>query len=139
MLWPRMFERKRVSLKQIGLDWAEGMSFYRVLNNPRVGLAEVIENQLQRHSLPEVGGHGLAMSDTTSINLARHRQRLRAEGLGYIGGGAGQKMGFYTTNGHQLSGFTAKGQGGKGAKNIRQSKLLAPLPPCPFAVKPLLK
>ena len=71
------------------------MSFYRFLNNPRVGLAEVIENQIGRQSLNEVSGHVLAISDTTSINLERHRERLRAEGLGYIGGGAGQKIGFH--------------------------------------------
>ena len=95
MLWQRIFERKSVSLNQIGLDWAEVMSFYRFLNNPRVALAEVIENEMQRHSLDEVSGHVLVISDTTSINLEQHRQRLRAEGLGYIGGGAGQKIGFH--------------------------------------------
>ena len=40
MLWQRMFERKSVRLNQIGLDGAEVMSFYRFLNNPRVGLSE---------------------------------------------------------------------------------------------------
>lgn len=82
-------------MNQIGLDWAEVMSFYRFLKNPRVKLAEVIENQIQRHLLNEVDGHVLAISDTTSINLERHLKRLRAEGLGYIGGGAGQKIGFH--------------------------------------------
>jgi hypothetical protein len=82
-------------LNQIGLDWAQVMSFYRFLNNPRVGLAEVIENQIGRHSLNEVSEHVLAISDTTSINLERHLGRLKAEALGYIGGGAGQKIGFH--------------------------------------------
>ena len=71
------------------------MSFNRFLNNPRVALAEVIENELQRQALPEVSGHVLVISDTTSINLEQHRHRLRAEGLGYIGGGAGKKIGFH--------------------------------------------
>ena len=91
----RIFEYKSVSLNQIGADWAETISFYRFLNNRRVKLAQVIENQIQRHSLNEVCGHVLAISDTTSINLERHLGRLKAEGLGYIGGGAGKKIGFH--------------------------------------------
>jgi hypothetical protein len=71
------------------------MSFYRFLNNPRVQLSEVIENQIQKTKLNELDGHLLVISDTTSINLERHAGRLKAEGLGYIGGGAGQKIGFH--------------------------------------------
>ena len=68
MLWQRMFERKRVRLNQIGLDWAE-----------------VIENQIQRHSLNEMRGPVLAISDTTSINLERHvgsRRQIQTQDLG---------------------------------------------------------
>lgn len=71
------------------------MSFYRFLNNPRVQLSEVIENQIQKAQVSEMAGHLLVISDTTSINLEKHKGRLKAEGLGYIGGGAGQKIGFH--------------------------------------------
>lgn len=71
------------------------MSFYRFLNNPRVQLSEVIENQIQKAQVNEMDGHLLVINDTTSINLERHLGRLKEEGLGYIGGGAGQKIGFH--------------------------------------------
>ena len=82
-------------MNQIGVDWAQAMSFYRFLNNRRVQLSEVIENQIQKFRLAEMDGHLLVISDTTSINLERHAGRLKAEGIGYIGGGAGQKIGFH--------------------------------------------
>lgn len=71
------------------------MSFYRFVNNPRVTLREVIDNQLARHNLAATQQHVLALSDTTSINLQKHLGRLQSEGLGYIGGGAGQHVGFH--------------------------------------------
>jgi len=71
------------------------MSFYRFLNNPRVKLAEVIENQIERFALSTVQQHVLAVNDTTSINLQKHLGRLQADGLGYIGGGAGKHVGFH--------------------------------------------
>lgn len=58
-------------------------------------LAEVIENQIERFDLKEVKQHVLAVNDTTSINLQRHLGRLKEEGLGYIGGGAGKHVGFH--------------------------------------------
>lgn len=86
------------------------MSFYRFLSNERVKIAEVIENQIERFDLTAVKRHVLAINDTTSINLQRHLGRLKAEGLGYIGGGAGQQVGFHlhptlilaAQNGHLL-------------------------------------
>lgn len=77
------------------MDWAEAVSFYRFLNNQRVKIAEVIENQIERFALAEVKRHVLAVNDTTSINLQKHLGRLKAEGLGYIGGGAGKHIGFH--------------------------------------------
>ena len=77
------------------MDWAEAVSFYRFLNNPRVKLAEVIENQIERFNLSEVKKHVLAINDTTSLNLQKHVGRLQEEGLGYIGGGVGKHLGFH--------------------------------------------
>lgn len=58
-------------------------------------MAEVIENQIERSGLSAATGHILAINDTTSINLERHAGRLKEEGLGYIGGGAGKHLGFH--------------------------------------------
>ncbi len=95
MLWQRIEEQKSISINRISVDWAEAMSFYRFLNNQRVKLAEVIDNQIERFALTEVKQHVLAVNDTTSINLQKHLGRLQAEGLGYIGGGAGKHVGFH--------------------------------------------
>lgn len=94
-LWARISEQKCISINRISLNWAEQISFYRFLNNRRVRLAEVIENQIEREHLTEVTGHVLAINDTTSINLQKHAGRLKKEGLGYIGGGAGRHLGFH--------------------------------------------
>lgn len=55
----------------------------------------MIDNQIERFDLREVKRHVLAVNDTTSINLQRHLGRLKAEDLGYIGGGAGKHIGFH--------------------------------------------
>lgn len=95
LLWQRIVEQQCLSINRISADWAEAMSFYRFLNNPRVTLREVIDNQLARHNLGAIQQHVLALSDTTSINLQKHLGRLQSEGLGYIGGGAGKHVGFH--------------------------------------------
>jgi len=74
---------------------AQAVSFYRFLNHRRVSLSQLIETRIQRHGVAQVTGHVLAIQETTSLNVRRHRGRLCPTGLGYLGGGAGQHVGLH--------------------------------------------
>lgn len=60
------------------------MGYYRFLNNERVSLGE-LRQSLSNHCQHQVKGlHVLALSDSSEINLSRHRGRLQEKDLGIL-------------------------------------------------------
>ena len=80
---------KSLCIRQIAVDRAEQISFYRFLDNQRVSREKIIENQLERYKLSEKTGHLLCISDTTEVSLGRHKGRLKPDGLGCVGSSKG--------------------------------------------------
>ena len=83
-------QHQSVSVAGVAEDRAEQVGFYRLLSNPRVTEARLIEGLAQgalaalERSPDEV--HLLAIQDTTQLNFEAHRRRLRPEsGLGVLG------------------------------------------------------
>jgi hypothetical protein len=76
-------KHQTVTLSRISKDWAEQMSFYRLLHNARVSLTRLIE--WVRHTLIDriEGRHYLVLTDTTQLNYDRPGEQV--EGLGLIG------------------------------------------------------
>lgn len=80
-----MQQKQSVVIRQISKNRAEQMGYYRFLENENVAICELVRS-LADHCEQQVEGlHVLSLSDTSEINLQKHRGRLKAEGLGVVG------------------------------------------------------
>lgn len=86
-LTQRMSERQSVIVSQLSQDWAEQMSFYRFLRNPRVSETKISALLGQKcGSLSAGRSHVLCISDSSDFDYSSRRDQISAEeGLGFIG------------------------------------------------------
>lgn len=81
---------QQVSVRGLSKDRSEETAFYRLMNNDELTEDILIERATNKTSELVEGLHILAISDTTDIDMSRHRRRLKPNsGLGYIGDGKG--------------------------------------------------
>jgi Transposase DDE domain len=85
LLLRRTTERATVNLRAAADDRAEWVGFSRWLNNPKVLLSEIAAQPARALARRVAGLHVLAIQDTTELNFAAHRGRVR--GLGPTGNG----------------------------------------------------
>jgi hypothetical protein len=88
-----MQRKQSVVIRQISRNRAEQMGYYRFLENENVSISE-LGRSFADHCEQQVEGlHVLSVSDTSEINLHRHKGRLKPEGQGVVGNN--KNIGFF--------------------------------------------
>jgi len=83
-LYEAFVKHQSVNIRQISKDRAEQIANYRFLGNENVTVSELTKS-ISEHCQQQVSGlHVLAISDTSEINLEKHRGRLKEQGLGLV-------------------------------------------------------
>ena len=92
-MYEAFVKHQSVNIRQISKDRAEQIANYRFLGNENVTVSELTKS-ISEHCQQQVSGlHVLAISDTSEINLEKHRGRLKEQGLGLVGNN--QDVGFF--------------------------------------------
>lgn len=80
-----MLQYQSVNIRQISLNRAQQIGYYRFLENSGVTVSELIRSLWDHCSLQVEGKHVLAISDSSEVNLQSHVGRLKLEELGVVG------------------------------------------------------
>lgn len=80
-----MLKHQSVNIRQISQNRAEQVGYYRFLGNENVTVSELVRSVADQCQQQVEGLHVLSISDSSEINLQRHRGRLKQEGLGVVG------------------------------------------------------
>lgn len=90
ILHNRMETAQGVSLRALSKNRSEETAFYRLINNEKLTEKHLLNRATEQSVKLGQGKHVLLISDTTDIDMSRHRRRIKADsGLGYIGDGKG--------------------------------------------------
>lgn len=85
-----LLSTRKSSIKSSTKDEAEQKGFYRFLENPRVEEQQLVKEITQRCSRNAEGRHVIVLSDTSSIGLNDHRNRVKPQsGAGLVGNKTG--------------------------------------------------
>ena len=80
-----MSREQSVNIRAMSRHRAEPVGYYRFLENPKVSVSELVKSAANHCQQQVMGRHVLAISDSSEINLQRHVQHLKTEGLGVVG------------------------------------------------------
>jgi hypothetical protein len=80
-----MQQHQSVNIRQISINRAEQVGYYRFLENSSVTVSELVRSISDDCSKQVEGKHVLAVSDSSEVNLQSHAGRLKLEGLGVVG------------------------------------------------------
>ena len=83
-LLSRMSGAPGVILRQLSTSHAEEAAYYRLLDNARFGFEDILRNEGLKQLDQISGGHVLAISDTTEINLDRRAAHYFDSSSGYL-------------------------------------------------------
>lgn len=86
----RLEKTRQVSIRQLSKDRSEETAYYRLLRNSSLTEGFLMSRFGEQVNELAKGIHVLAISDTTDIDMSRHRGRIKPDtGIGYIGDGRG--------------------------------------------------
>jgi len=91
LIFGRILDRKKVSLRQLANDRSETVKFERWFRNKNVSVNNLVQAEQARLAPLVKGRHVLAIQDTTELNYEKNSGR--AHGLGTVGNGI--DMGFF--------------------------------------------
>jgi hypothetical protein len=91
LLFDRMLDRKKVSLRQLANGRSEAVKFERWLRNDNVTINNLVQAEQSRLASIVKDRHVLAIQDTTELNY--EKQAGRVHGLGTVGNG--KDIGFF--------------------------------------------
>lgn len=88
-----MQRHQSVNIRGISRNRAEQVGYYRLLENEKVSLCELVRSVSDACQQQVEGLHVLAISDSSEINLQAHVGRINPQGLGIVGNN--RDLGFF--------------------------------------------
>jgi hypothetical protein len=88
-----MSRAQSVNIRSISRNRAEQVGYYRFLENENVKVSELVKTASEQCQGQVQGLHGLALSDSSEINLQQHANHLNPDEIGVVGNN--RDLGFF--------------------------------------------